>query len=103
MYSKGDIVVISFPFSDLSNAKKRPVVVIAERDQDVLVCAITSNPESDGLALSGYREGSLAYPSKIKYWQVFTFSKNLIISKAAKLTLKDHKELVKKISEFIAV
>lgn len=27
MYSKGDIVIIQFPFSDLLNAKKRPMVV----------------------------------------------------------------------------
>ncbi len=54
---------------------RNAVVILAERDQDVLVCAITSNPESDGLIINGYREGSLAYSSKVKYWQIFTLAK----------------------------
>ena len=40
---KGDVVVLSFPFSDLSNSKKRPALVVAgPHGQDVILAQITS-------------------------------------------------------------
>jgi mRNA interferase MazF len=42
------IVVIPFPFSDLSGTKLRPAVVLANAGRgDWLLCQITSNPYSD--------------------------------------------------------
>jgi len=40
--SKGDIVLITFPFSDLSSSKLRPAAVLAETDEDLTVCFITA-------------------------------------------------------------
>ena len=31
---KGDVVVVPFPFSDLTEAKRRPALVLAELDGD---------------------------------------------------------------------
>ncbi len=44
----GSIVLVNFPFSDLSAAKLRPAIVLAsaERD-DWILCQLTSNPYSD--------------------------------------------------------
>ncbi|MEQ8190291.1 MAG: type II toxin-antitoxin system PemK/MazF family toxin [Candidatus Eremiobacterota bacterium] len=44
--NRGDIVLITFPFSDLSSTKVRPVLVISPEDrgqQDFIVALITSN------------------------------------------------------------
>ncbi len=42
-FIKGDIVVIPFPFSDLSGRKKRPALVIADLvGEDIVLCQITS-------------------------------------------------------------
>ncbi|MEK6861232.1 MAG: type II toxin-antitoxin system PemK/MazF family toxin [Nanoarchaeota archaeon] len=98
MYSKGDIVVINFPFSDLINAKKRPMVVLAEKDQDIIGCAITSNPESEGIPLDSFEKGSLPFKSKIKYWQIHTFLRSLAIRQIAKISKDAHKELINKIN-----
>jgi len=42
-FVKGDVVVMPFPYSDLSATKKRPALVIAVLDgDDVILCQITS-------------------------------------------------------------
>ena len=103
MYSKGDIVVISFPFSDLINAKKRPMVVLAEKGEDIIGCAITSNPKSEGIPIENFEEGSLPFKSKIKHWQIHTFLKDLAIKKIAKISKNNHKELLKNINELFQI
>ena len=102
-FSKGDIVVINFPFSDLINAKKRPMVVLAEKGEDIIGCAITSSPHSEGVPIEGFEEGSLPFKSKIKYWQIHTFLKDLAIRKVARISKNNHKELLRKINEFFQI
>ena len=102
MYSKGDIIIINFPFSDLMNAKKRPMLVLAEKGEGIIGCAITSNPESEGIDLS-FEEGSLPLKSKIKSWQIHTFLKAMAVKKVGKLSRKTHRELLSKISELFSV
>jgi len=51
-FIKGDIVVIPFPYSDLSNAKKRPALVLAESSLgDLILCQITSQEFKDSYAV----------------------------------------------------
>ena len=48
----GDVVVLPFPFSDLSESKVRPAVVLARANQnDWILCQITSNPYGDAQAI----------------------------------------------------
>ena len=52
-FVKGDIVVIPFPFSDLSGSKKRPALVIKDLiGEDIVLCQITSKSIKDTYALS---------------------------------------------------
>lgn len=39
---KGDIVLITFPFTDLSGTKLRPAIILAEIGTDITVCFITT-------------------------------------------------------------
>lgn len=102
-FSKGDIVLVQFPFSDLIHAKKRPMIVIGERGDDIIGCAITSNPDSEGISITGFAEGSLPFESKIKYWQIVTFEKSVVLNKVAKVSTKVYKELILKINALIKV
>jgi mRNA interferase MazF len=71
--AKGDIVLITFPFTDLSGSKLRPAVVLAETTLDLTVCFITTqtqwNEPTDVLLLpnitNGLRKDSLIRTSKI--------------------------------------
>ena len=49
----GSVVLVRFPFSDLSEAKLRPALVLADSGRnDWILCQITSNPYADPLLLS---------------------------------------------------
>ena len=42
-YSLGDVVLINFPYTNLSQSKKCPALVLLDaQDGDVVVCRITS-------------------------------------------------------------
>ena len=44
----GEIVVVSFPFSDLSSTRKRPALVLANLEgEDIIICEITSVIKKD--------------------------------------------------------
>jgi len=47
-FIKGDVVVIPFPFSDLTGAKRRPAFVVTDLpDDDIILCQITIGHVSD--------------------------------------------------------
>ena len=70
---KGDIILITFPFTDLSGSKLRPTVVLAETELDVTVCFITTQLQWQELtdvqllptSSNGLRKQSLIRTSKI--------------------------------------
>ncbi|MBU0462339.1 MAG: MazF family transcriptional regulator, partial [Proteobacteria bacterium] len=50
--SEGSVVLVRFPFSDLSSSKLRPAVVLAFTGRDDwILCQVTSNPYSDPTAI----------------------------------------------------
>lgn len=49
----GDVVVVNFPFSDLSSQKLRPALVLAKKEFDNLIlCQITSKPYTSQRAIA---------------------------------------------------
>ena len=51
-FVKGDVVVIPFPFSDLSGSKRRPALVLADLPgDDIILCQITSQYSKDIYAI----------------------------------------------------
>jgi mRNA interferase MazF len=86
-FVKGDIVIIPFPFTDLTGRKKRPAFVVADlQGDDIIVCQITSKAKSDSLALPletrDFISGSLPVDSFIRPNKIFTADKNIILSTA---------------------
>jgi len=92
-FVRSDIVVIPFPFSDLSGSKKRPALVIADLGgDDILLCQITSRQSNDPLSLAlsstDFISGSLPINSFIRPLRIFTADKSIILGKAGKISPK---------------
>lgn len=78
--AKGDIVLINFPFTDLSGAKLRPAVILAETNVDFTVCFITSQfhwQESTDVSLRPSQSNGLKKISLIRTSKMATLDKTL--------------------------
>ena len=89
-YKQREIVLVPFPYSDLSSAKRRPVLIVSNDDynqnfHDVLVCVITSNLHQDAYSVALENEdleiGVLPESSIVKAHKLFTIHQNKIIKK----------------------
>ena len=85
------VVLIPFPFSDLSSSKLRPAVVLADAARgDWILCQVTSNPYADPRALelqpADFAQGTLHRASFARPSRLFTAQQRLIVAKVAQLT-----------------
>jgi mRNA interferase MazF len=86
----GQVVLVTFPFSDLSDTKLRPALVLADAGRgDCILCQITSNSFSDHsaveLTMSDFQTGSLHRTSYARPNKVFTANQSLVSSRVGKL------------------
>ena len=89
--SAGAVVLVPFPFSDLSASKLRPAIVLAGAGRgDWVLCQVTSNPYGDPLALelhpADFAQGSLHRTSFARPARLFTAQQRLLVAKVAQLT-----------------
>ena len=105
-FVKGDVVVLPFPFSDLSISKKRPAVVVAPLiGDDILVCQITSKTIKDqyGVAVlsTDFTAGKLHHDSNIRPNRLFTADSAIVLYRAGTLTPRKMAEVTAKIVEIV--
>jgi mRNA interferase MazF len=87
----GDVVLVPFPFSDLSQSKVRPAVCLADAGRgDWVLCQITSNtygdPAAEALNASDFASGGLLVLSFARPGKLFTANAGLIVRKVGALT-----------------
>ena len=82
--NKGDIVLVPFPFTDLTGNKNRPAVILNVSEEDVLVCFITTQvkwkTEYDIFVKPTVLNG-LKKPSVIRLNKLTTLDKELILGR----------------------
>ena len=89
---RGDVVLIPFPFTDLSTFKQRPALVLSSDEfnagsQDVITAAITSHLSHHALAgdftlrEQDLRAGGLPRASTVRLGKIVTLDKRLIRKK----------------------
>ncbi len=92
----GEIVLIPFPFAELTNKKVRPAVVICETKdvyQDIVVCAVSSvvpnNLTENEMLLKKDAANNLRVDSVIKINRIVTAKRNDVIAKLGNLNETD--------------
>ena len=105
-FVKGDVVVIPFPFSDLSNTKRRPAVIVANiTGDDLILVQITSQNIRDSYAIrlfpNDVLNGSFNQISNIRPNKLFTLDRNIIIKKIGTLSETKLNELTTAIVDII--
>ncbi len=106
-FVKGDVVVVPFPFSDLSASKKRPALVItALTGNDVVLCQITSQTVSDSYAIplidTDFVSGGLRQSSNVRPNRIFTADSNIVLYRAGQLTSDKLREVIARIVQIIS-
>ena len=85
--SRGDVILVPFPFAELTASEARPAVVVSGREflraeGKIVVAAITSNIKAHGgstnLHLARWRECGLLKPSVVTSW-LATLAPELIL------------------------
>ncbi len=97
---KGDVVVVPFPFSDLSGSKRRPALVLAElKGSDVILCQITTRARAGyaiALEAGDFASGGLLHDSEARPDKLFTADRDLILSVVGRLKLAKLSEVVER-------
>jgi mRNA interferase MazF len=105
-FVKGDIVIVPFPFSDLTQAKRRPALVVANLEgDDLILCQITSKAIRDTYAIpiesADFETGSLNQASNIRPNRLFTADQGIILYKVGSLGPDKLKASIDKIIEIL--
>lgn len=89
--TRGAVVLVRFPFSDLSASKRRPAVLLANVGRgDAILVQVTSNPYADPRAVEltadSFTDGSLDRTSYARPGKLFTANETLIAREVGALT-----------------
>ncbi len=99
-FTKGDIVLFPFPFTDLSNRKLRPCLVLSNiMRNEIILCQITSKKIMKDkycveIKKNSTITGSLKIDSYVRANMIFTADTSQIITKICKLSSTDHKKVI---------
>ena len=109
MYDQRDVVLVPFPYSDLTASKQRPALIISNdklnKTEDRICCLITSKTHKNDLEIKGkdFQEGKLPFRSSVKPQRIFTIHKNIIKKRLCKMTDEFHNELLKRVHEYLEI
>ena len=105
-FVKGEVVVVPFPFSDLTRSRRRPAFVVAELDgDDIILCQITSQTVRDNYSISlkdsDFETGGLRQKSNIRPNRLFTADSHIVLYSVGKSKPEKIKEITESIIEIL--
>ena len=110
-YSQGDIVLVSFPFTDLTSSKRRPALVLSPDSfnaagEDLVLAAVTSritdDPNAVRLSRSDFAAGGLPKPSMVKSTKLFTMHSSLIAKRIGALRTEVTMQVLRSLRRFFS-
>lgn len=92
-FSRYDVVLVRYPYSDFSSGKVRPAVIVSAEhpSQDQIIVALTSRTERllpGEFLLNAWREAGLNVPTAVKRG-VFTVQGSLLVRVVGTLAVDD--------------
>ena len=87
--NKGDLVLVPFPFTDLSGSKTRPALVLIDQPRDVTVAFISTKltkTEANDVSLTPTKKNGLKKASIIKLSKIATLEKRLFLGKLGEVS-----------------
>ncbi|MEK6873899.1 MAG: type II toxin-antitoxin system PemK/MazF family toxin [Nanoarchaeota archaeon] len=84
MYEQRDIVLIPFPYSDLTENKQRPALIISNskinQTEDRICCLVTSKIHENDIKIgkNDFESGSLPFKSAVRSHRIFTIHEGII-------------------------
>lgn len=106
-YSQGEIVLVPFPYSDLTAAKQRPALIISNNKinctEDRICCLITSNPAAEGIHINkrDFENGELPLESWVKPQRLFSVNEKIIRKSLCKINNSFHKKIINEMLEYL--
>ena len=110
-YRQGDIVLVSFPFTDLTSSKRRPALVLSPDSfnaagEDLVLAAVTSHITDDPNAVHLWRgdfaEGGIPKPSMVKATKLFAMHSSLIAKRIGALRIEKTEEVLRSLRHFFS-
>ena len=111
IYRQRDIVLVAFPFSDLSMKKVRPVLILSndaynQQSSDIVVCGLTTNlrpaPYSIIVDVTDVEQpGTLRHKSRIKADTIASLEQSIVVKQIARLKLSVFRKIVTEIEDLI--
>ena len=104
-YSRNDVIIVRYPFSDLTVSKVRPAVVVGATNfsQDILIVPLTSKTKyllPGEFVLENWTEAGLNISTAVKRG-IYTIEKSLVIKTIGKLSNPDAEKLENSLKEWL--
>ena len=106
-FSKNEVILVRYPFSDLTAAKIRPAVVVNDPHvfKDYLIVPLTSRIENLGageFVLADWRAAGLNLPSVAK-WGVYTVNESLVLKLVGRLSSRDAQQIEQSLRHWLGL
>ncbi len=105
-FVRGDIVVIEFPYSNLKDSKRRPVLILkVPKGEDIIVLQITGSsyekPVEIVIKKEDFRQGNLKRDSHIRIDKIASSDKSLIKYRAGSLKQEKFDKIIDEVCSFL--
>src|SRR3989344_7445516 len=107
VYEQGDIVLIPFPYSDLSANEQRPALIISNyiinKTEDRICCLVTKNSRKEDLHIKkeDFKSGALPFKSFVRSHRIFTIHHGIVKKKLCTINDGFHNKTIAKLNEYI--
>lgn len=107
-YSARQVILLPFPYSDLSAQKIRPALLLADAGRgDWILCQITSKPYADSFAIelsqAAFEQGSLQRISYARPSKLFTANESLFADVAGRIKTVNQQLVINEIMRLLSL